>query len=83
MIFMVKGVERNGMVSLEAFKRGGAYVFSMLSLDVKADSRRGLASDHLLVKGSDTVLFTELSELLETTRKSGRKEADDMGESTP
>ena len=79
MIFMVKGVERQGMVSLEAYKRGGAYLFSMLNLDVKPDTRRGLRGEHLHVAGDeDTVLFSEISEALEATTKSGRKQAEEM-----
>ena len=36
MIFLVRGMERDGMVSLEAHKRAGNYHFDMLSLDLKA-----------------------------------------------
>ena len=75
MIFLVKGIERNGMVSLEAFKRGGDYNFSLLSLDLKAVPERDLPAEHLFLAGSmDTMLFKEVSEILEATRNSGRPE---------
>jgi hypothetical protein len=75
MIFLVKGIERNGMVSLEAFKRNGEYHFSLLSLDLKAVPERDLPAEHLFLAGStDTILFREVSEILEATRNSGRPE---------
>lgn len=46
MIFMVKGVYRDGMVSLEAYKRSGEYHFEMLSLDV-------VGGEHLFLLGDD------------------------------
>jgi len=84
MMFLVKGmpetgpgVERSGLVSLEAFKRGGEYQFSFLSLDLKARPEKGMAAEHLFLEGSkDVVLFKELSEILESTRVSGRPEAE-------
>jgi hypothetical protein len=76
MIFMVRGLERDGMVSLEAHKRGIDYNFSMLSLDVKPDAARGLSSQHIFLEGSsDVVLFKDLAEVLGDTRTSGRPES--------
>ena len=77
MIFLVKGMGRNGMVSCEAFKREGEYQFSMLTLDLKADKARGKKAEHLFLDGSeDVVLFKELSEILDGTHTSGRKESE-------
>lgn len=77
MIFMVKGIERNGMVSLEAFKREGEYSFSMLSLDLPSKPAAKLAADHLFVTGSaDVALFPELSEILNITRTDARPNAE-------
>jgi len=73
MIFMVRGMERDAMVSLEAFKREGDYHFDMLSLDLKA--KPGLPAEHIFLEGSsDHILFCEITELLTSTRASGRTE---------
>ena len=70
MIFMLRGAERDGMVSLEAHKRGGSYHFDMLSLDAKGGA--GKKAEHLFLKGeSDHALFEEVAEILEAT-KGGR-----------
>ena len=66
------------MVSLEAHKRGGEYVFSTLSLDVKA--QRGQPSEHIFLEGSeDCVLFSDLSEFLGESTSSGRRESEMEG----
>lgn len=76
MIFMVRGIERSGMVSLEAYKRDGDFHFELLSLDLKPDPPRGLGSEHIFLAGSaDTVLFKEIAEILDTTKSSGRTES--------
>ena len=75
MIFMVRGLDRDAMVSLEAYKRSGLYHFEMLSLDFKARAERGLKAEHLFLKGtSDHVLFQEMTEFLAAARDSGRPE---------
>ena len=67
MIFMVKGLERDAMVSLEAHKRSGAYIFEMLSLDLKPQPK--LPSEHLVLLGSkDHVLFKDITDMLLTLR---------------
>jgi len=80
MIFLVRGMERDGMVSLEAHKRAGNYHFDMLSLDLKAKPERGLQREHLFLAGSDDhALFADVTELLEASRASGlrHKQVDD------
>lgn len=51
MIFMLRGHARDGMVSLEAYKRGGSYHFDMLSLDLKAYPAAGLKPEHIFLSG--------------------------------
>ena len=34
MVFMVQGIERSGMISCQAYKRSGDYVFDMIALDL-------------------------------------------------
>ena len=76
MIFMVKGIERTGMVSLQAHKRGGDYNFDMLALDLLPSSDGKKPSQHVFLEGNaDQVLFSELGLLLDSTRASGRTEA--------
>ena len=80
MLFMVKGVERSGWVSCQAHKRGGEYIFELLSLDVGPSG--GKPPEHILLEGDqDLILFSELGSLLDATRRSGRREADPMDES--
>jgi len=75
MIFMVRGLERDGMVSLEAYKRGGEYIFDMLSLDVGPNADGTMPPEHIFLEGSsDHILFCEISEVLGKTRASGRPE---------
>ena len=77
MIFLVKGIERHGMVSLEAYKRWGEHKFSLLTLDLKGKGK--LPPEHLFLEGSqDVVLFKELSEILEATSASGRPEMEEV-----
>jgi len=74
MIFMVKGIERSGMVSLQAHKRSGGYIIEMLALDLLA--AEGKPAQHVFLEGDvDQILFSELGLLLDATRKSGREEA--------
>jgi len=68
MIFTVKGMGKDGMVSLEAFKRSGAYQFEMLSVDI-----RGSDEHYFLLGDDDHALFPEVSELLESSRKGYEK----------
>ena len=71
MIFLVKGMERNGMVSLQAFKREGEYRFELLTLDLKATP--GMKHEHLLLLGTtDVVLFPELSEILDASHDAAK-----------
>ena len=63
MIFAVRGAARDGMVSLEAFKRGGEVRFEMLSLDV-----RGTQEHVFLVGEDDHPLFPDIHELLGNSR---------------
>ena len=80
MIFLVKGMERNGMVSLEAYKRWGEHHFTMLSLDLK--EKNSLKAEHLFLAGSsDVTLFKELSEILGDTHTSGRAQCEELGDS--
>jgi hypothetical protein len=51
MIFMVRGISRDGMVSLESYKRGGSYHFEMLSLDLKP-TKGGLPAEHIFLSGA-------------------------------
>ena len=56
--------------------RPGDFKFELLSLDLKPDPRRGLDSKHIFLAGSaDTVLFSEIAEVLDATRSSGRPES--------
>lgn len=58
MIFQVKGATKDGMVSLEAYKRSGQYHFEMLSLDIDD-------GEHLFLEGSDDhPLFPEMTSML-------------------
>ena len=58
MIFQVKGATKDGMVSLEAYKRSGQYHFEMLSLDISD-------GEHLFLEGSDDhPLFPELKKFM-------------------
>ena len=58
MIFSVKGAKRDGMVSLEAYKRSGEYHFDLLSLDVDD-------GEHLFLLGDDDhPLFPEVRSML-------------------
>jgi hypothetical protein len=76
MVFMVKGIERTGMVSLQAHKRGGDYNFDMLALDLLPSSDGSKPAQHIFLEGdADMVLFSELGLLLDATRSSGRREA--------
>eukprot|EP00967_Tisochrysis_lutea_P140472 scaffold256730_cov32-Tisochrysis_lutea.AAC.3 len=74
MIFEVKGLDHNGIVSLEGYKRGGEYHFEMLSLDVPA------TGEHLLMAGTkDHVLFPEIVNILEGAKKQGEAKARNRG----
>ena len=76
MIFMVKGIERSGMVSCQAHKRGGDYIFDMLALDLLPTSDGKKPAEHVFLEGNaDQILFSELGLLLDSTRASGRSEA--------
>jgi len=60
MIFTVKGIGRNGMVSLEAYKRSGEIHYEMLSLDVQE------TNEHLFLEGDhDHELFPEVAAMLQ------------------
>ena len=72
MIFVVKGPERDGMVSLEAHKRGGEYHFEMLSLDM--NESRTMPAEHLFLAGKDDhALFDEVADLLGASRAAAQK----------
>ena len=76
MIFLLKGMSRNAMVSCEAYKRNHEYIFTTLSVDLKGDGKR-MKPEHLFIAGSeDVVLFKELSDILGETVRSGRKESE-------
>ena len=67
MIFVVKGSARDGMVSLEAHKRGGEYKFEMLSVDMGQSA--GMPAEHLFLQGEDDhALFKEVSDLLDAAK---------------
>eukprot|EP00316_Scyphosphaera_apsteinii_P017602 CAMPEP_0119345044 /NCGR_PEP_ID=MMETSP1333-20130426/107282_1 /TAXON_ID=418940 /ORGANISM="Scyphosphaera apsteinii, Strain RCC1455" /LENGTH=199 /DNA_ID=CAMNT_0007357497 /DNA_START=442 /DNA_END=1041 /DNA_ORIENTATION=- len=67
MIFQVKGAAHDGIVSLESYKRRGTYHFEMLALDVNE------TAEHLLVVGSkDRPLFSEIVNILDHAKKSGK-----------
>ena len=76
MIFMVRGMDRDALVSLEAYKRSGKFIFDMLSLDFKPKPSTGhLKSEHLFLMGtSDHTLFHELNEFMDAARESGKPE---------
>jgi len=75
MIFMVRGLDRDARVSLEAYKRSGQFNFQMLSLDFKPKPAAGLKAEHLFLLGSsDHVLFQEMNEFLRVAGESGRPE---------
>lgn len=85
MIFIARGLERDAMVSLEAYKRNGEIHFDMLSLDFKVRAgARNSSAEHLFLKGtSDHVLFQEMNVFLDAARDSGRPEkkmSEAMGE---
>jgi len=64
MIFTIKGLGRNGMVSLEAYKRNGAHHFEMLSLDVQE------TDEHIFLMGEDDhKLFPEVTAMLKAAKK--------------
>lgn len=68
MVFQVRGAARDGLVSLEAFKRGGKYHFEMLALDVRG------TQEHIFLAGDeDHALFPEVLEALESARESQRQ----------
>jgi len=63
MIFELKGATRDGLVSLESYKRGGSYTFEMLALDVMGEG--GKPNEHLLVAGVvDRPLFKDIARVL-------------------
>lgn len=63
MIFHLKGAKRDGMVSLEAYKKYGAIRFEMLSLDVAG------TKEHIFLEGGDDhELFGELLEMFQTAK---------------
>lgn len=67
MIFMLKGLGRTGMVSLEAYKRSGELKFDMLALDVQE------TDEHIILEGDhDHELFPEVSSLLDANRAANR-----------
>jgi len=75
MVFMVQGIERSGMISCQAYKRSGDYVFDMIALDL-LPTASGKPSEHIFLEGKqDQILFTELGLILDATRGSGREEA--------
>ena len=75
MMFMLRGLDRDAMVSLEAYKRTGSFHFEMLSLDLVAKPAAGLKAEHLFICGeSDHILFQEMNEFLDAARESGRPE---------
>ena len=79
MIFLIKGMSRNAMVSCEAYKRNHQYFFTTLSIDLKGGFFEGkkMEPEHLFIAGSeDVVLFKELSDILGVTAASGRKESE-------
>jgi hypothetical protein len=55
MIFIVKGIDTDGLVSLEAHKRGGSYIFEMLSIDI-----RGTDEHYFILGDDDHPLFPEV-----------------------
>ena len=60
MVFGVQGAKHDGVVSLEAHKRGTKIWFDMLSLDVRGSKQ------HMFLKGDkDRPLFPEIAEVLE------------------
>ena len=73
MIFMLQGIERDAMVSLEAHKRAGAYHFDMLSLDTRPKrSERGAteAGEHIFLAGEkDHALFDDVAEIFDAMKK--------------
>lgn len=58
-IFPVKGLEHTGLVSVEAYKRHGEYIFSMLELDVPA------TGTHVQIAGEQVDLFPEVLSVLQ------------------
>ena len=75
MMFMLRGLDRDAMVSLEAYKRTGSFHFEMMSLDLVAKPAAGLKAEHLFICGeSDHILFQEMNEFLDAARESGRPE---------
>lgn len=75
MIFMIRGLDRDAMVSLEAYKRQFEFHFEMLSLDLKANPRTGLQAEHIFLAGSsDHVVFQDLTDFMNAASKSGRKD---------
>ena len=64
MVFGVQGAKHDGVVSLEAHKRGTKIWFDMLSLDVRGSKQ------HMFLKGDkDRPLFPEIAEVLGGLRK--------------
>ena len=66
-IFPVKGLELNGLVSLEAYKRQGEYHFSMLSLDIPATGQ------HIQIEGEEVELFPEVISVLEGAKTMNKR----------
>ena len=64
LVFGVQGAKHDGVVSLEAHKRGTKIWFDMLSLDVRGSKQ------HMFLKGDkDRPLFPEIAEVLGGLRK--------------
>lgn len=70
MIFQLKGLDYQGIVSLEAYKRSGEYIFEMLALDVLADGALPDDERHLLLAGDkDHSLFPGIVDILSAAKK--------------
>ena len=76
MIFMIRGLDRDAMVSVEAYKRNWGFHFEMLSLDLKANPVLNLPPEHIFITGkTDCVLFQEINEFLDAAQSSGKPTA--------